>query len=92
MVDLMSMNAWHVLLYFILFVAGIVVIAIVVSYLKVVGKRKNDRQTVAPLIDYFKGGFANKYSSEDLVSYCMLNGWSLLDCNRALKYLGRKPV
>jgi len=92
MVDILAMNPLHLFLYIVIFTIIITFIAIVVSYLKTLKQKRKDNEKIKLIVSYMKDGFRNGYSAEDLVSYLMLNGWSLCDCNRALKVLKKKPL
>ena len=92
MVDLLAINPLYLVLYISIFIIIIAAIGLAVIYLKSRGKRKNDIAKIRCIIDYMKKGFKAGYTAESMVSYLMLNGWSLLDCNRALKALKRHSV
>jgi hypothetical protein len=92
MADLLAMNPLYLILYISIFIIIVVTIAIVITYSKSIKRRKNDTDKIKLIVSYMEDGFRNGYTAEDMVSYLMINGWSLIDCNRALKYLGRKPV
>lgn len=86
------MNPLYLLGYIIIITFIVLFIIIIITELKTLKKNKMEKNKLAPAIKYIKEGLKFGYSSEELAIHLMQNGWTLLECNRALKILKKKPV